>query len=122
MADWFVAHLPADHVPYWDFSLPNTAGQPRDTSAAAIAASGLLELSTLEPDHGRAAADLAAVSSILGGLSTPVYLATGTDRGAVLLHGTQNMPAGNADTGLIFGDYFFLEALQRYSVLPGHGC
>ena len=36
-------------------------------------------------------------------------------RGAILLHGTQNKPAGNYDTGLIFGDYYFLEALLRYT-------
>jgi unsaturated chondroitin disaccharide hydrolase len=41
-AEYFITHLPADKVPYWDFELPSTTGQPRDSSAAAIAASGLL--------------------------------------------------------------------------------
>ena len=44
VAHHFVAALPEDHVPYWDFRLPRTDGEPRDSSAAAIAASGLLEL------------------------------------------------------------------------------
>ena len=51
VADWFTARLPADGVPRWDFSAP--AGAPRDSSAAAIAASGLLELARLEPDAAR---------------------------------------------------------------------
>src|SRR5712671_2305869 len=39
LADYFIANLPPDFVPYWDFSQSGTA--PRDSSAAAIAASGL---------------------------------------------------------------------------------
>ncbi|KAL8290385.1 hypothetical protein RQP46_002643 [Phenoliferia psychrophenolica] len=46
MAQWFLNHLPASGVPYWDFNapLPTTL----DTSAATITASGLLLLSTFE--------------------------------------------------------------------------
>jgi len=46
-ANYFLSHLPSDAVPYWDFNAPVTATTPRDTSAAAIAASALTELSTL---------------------------------------------------------------------------
>src|SRR5206468_10719843 len=38
-ANYFLSHLPSDLVPYWDFNAPVTATTPRDTSAAAIAAS-----------------------------------------------------------------------------------
>ena len=44
VAGHFLAHLPADGIPYWDFAAPITADTPRDSSAAACAASGLLEL------------------------------------------------------------------------------
>lgn len=46
VANWFLDHLPEDGVPFWDFSVPEPeAGvTPRDTSAATIAASGLLLL------------------------------------------------------------------------------
>lgn len=43
-ADYFLNNLPPDFVPYWDFS--ECCTQPRDSSAAAIAAAGLFELST----------------------------------------------------------------------------
>lgn len=55
VADWFIDHLPPDHIPYWDFDDPAIPNAPRDTSAAAIAASGLLELSLLDPDGARSA-------------------------------------------------------------------
>lgn len=45
MADWFIEHLPADGLPFWDFDaayVPNAT--PRDSSAATIAASGMILL------------------------------------------------------------------------------
>src|SRR5205823_1490049 len=93
-ADYFLSHLPADFVPYWDFALPSTQGQPRDSSAAAIAASGLLELSRLETDPKRAARYLDAAKRILISLSES-YLTVGTSNEAILLHGTYHKPAGN---------------------------
>jgi unsaturated chondroitin disaccharide hydrolase len=114
-ADYFLARLPADKVPYWDFNLPSTGGQPRDSSAAAIAAAGLVDLASQEPDPGRAQTYLGGARDILASLSTRAYLAQGTTNQAILLHGTQNKPARNFDTGLFFGDYFLIQALQRYN-------
>lgn len=42
LADYFMANLPADGVPYWDFKAPLESDTPRDTSAAMIAACGFL--------------------------------------------------------------------------------
>lgn len=121
VADWFLAHLPADQVPYWDFDAPGIPNEPKDTSAAAIAASGLLELATLEPDAGRAARYTASARAILTALSGPAYLSEGTGGEAVLRHGTANRPAGSSNTGLIYGDYYFLEALLRLRRLAPAG-
>ena len=55
ISDWIIDHLPADRVPYWEFRRPGDPRRARDSSAAAIAASGLLELAAFEPDTGRAA-------------------------------------------------------------------
>ena len=111
-ADWFVAHLPPDRVPYWDFSVPQAPPEPRDTSAAAITASALLELSQLDPS--RAAGDVDAARGILTSLASPAYLSRGTAFRSILLHGTQNLPDGQADSGIQFGDYYFVEALNRW--------
>lgn len=43
-ADYFLAHLPSNGVPYWDFSAPVTQDTPTDTSAAVIACYGMLLL------------------------------------------------------------------------------
>src|SRR5438445_7025240 len=47
-------------------------------------------------------------------LASPAYLAAGTPSPAVLLHGVGDLPEGKAvDAGLIYGDYYFIEALAR---------
>ncbi len=119
VSDWFIDHLPPDRVPYWDFDAPGIPDAPRDSSAAAIAASGLLELAVLEPDSGRAAGYRGAAESIISSLARPPYLAPEGATEAILLHGTQDFPRGNFDTGLAFGDYYFVEALGRYLWPPG---
>ncbi|HKP89443.1 MAG TPA: glycoside hydrolase family 88 protein [Thermoleophilaceae bacterium] len=114
VADYYMAHLPADSVPYWDFQAPGIPNEPRDSSAAAVAASGLIELAQLDPDPLRGRRYLGVAEATLASLSSPAYLAEGTSSRSILLHGTSNKPAGEYDRGLIYGDYYFLEALLRY--------
>lgn len=111
-ADFFLGHLPEDKVPYWDFRLPSTDGAPRDSSAAAIAATGLLDLAAVTSgstsDRYRSGA-----LAILQSLSSPLY-AGGDNEEALLLHGTGNLPMNqNIDRPLIYGDYYYLEALSK---------
>jgi hypothetical protein len=112
-ADYFIGHLPADGVPYYDFQAPAT-DRPRDSSAAAIAASGLLWLARIEPD-GCAHTFLDAAKRILTSLSAAPYLSQGTAGAAsILLHATAQHQQGDVDNGLVYADYYFLEALLRY--------
>lgn len=109
-ADYFLAHLPADHVAYWDlvFGDQDGSGQERDSSAAAIAACGLLELGG---DRYRAAA-----GNILESLITRYSTASHPRSNALLLHGVYDKPKGiGVDEGTLWGDYFYLEALTRIS-------
>jgi unsaturated chondroitin disaccharide hydrolase len=117
-ADWFLAHLPPDRVPYWDFDAPGIPDAPRDSSAAAIAASGLLELAALDPDAARRDRYREAAEASIRSLSTGRYLARDEPTQALLLHGTQDLPRGSFDTGLVFGDHYFVEALARYLSPP----
>jgi unsaturated chondroitin disaccharide hydrolase len=110
-AAYFLGHLPSDCVPYWDFQAPGIPNAPRDSSAAAIAADGLLSLSHLDPDPARRTADRGAAGALLAALITNDLAAHGQ---ALLAHGTANKPGGNYDTGTSYGDYYFLDALQRY--------
>lgn len=43
VTDAYIRCLPDDYVPYWDFEAPGIPDEPRDASAAAIAAAGMLE-------------------------------------------------------------------------------
>ena len=46
-ADFYLLHIRADGVPPWDFDAPVESRGQVDTSAAAIAASGLFQLARL---------------------------------------------------------------------------
>eukprot|EP01037_Dinobryon_pediforme_P004347 gene4347-4395_t len=108
-ADYFLAHLPPDRVPYWDFDAPVTAATPRDTSAGAIAASALELLCTTAP-HPQRARYCAAGLTLIAALARPPYLAP-AGSAAILQHGTG--PDSEIDTALIYGDTYFVEALLR---------
>jgi unsaturated chondroitin disaccharide hydrolase len=111
-ADWFVAHLPPDAVPFWDFSDPGIPAVERDASAGAIAASGLIDLAR-HVDGERATRYRAAAERILGALSS-TYLTTGTSSAAILQHAVGQRPQGaEIDVGLVYADYYFVEALLR---------
>lgn len=112
LAEFCLARLPADQVPYWDYASPLIPDDVRDSSAAAILASALLELARLEPDAGAATrwreAALAMLESLWEGYST-----RGAVEPSILHHGTRSRPHGLQDHGLIYGDYYFVEALTR---------
>jgi unsaturated chondroitin disaccharide hydrolase len=115
VARYFISHLPEDHVPYWDFQAEAAAKTPRDSSAAAIAASALLELSSLSRLSTEKQEFREVALSILKSLCSPVYLAEGTNMSCLLQHATGSKPQDSeVDVGIIYGDYYFLEALLRY--------
>ena len=112
VADWYLANVPEDMIPYWDFGAPDIPAAPRDSSAAAIAASALADLALTDPDPAHGARYLAAAEATLTSLMTPSYLSLESNP-AVLLHGTYSWRSGITDRGLAYGDAFFLEALLR---------
>jgi unsaturated chondroitin disaccharide hydrolase len=112
VADWYLEHQPDDHVPYWDFADPEIPVAPRDSSSAAIAASGLVDLALADPSPARRTEYLHAARETLGSLMSPAYFSYGANP-AVLLHGTYLWRSGIVDRGLAYGDAFFLEALLR---------
>jgi len=112
IASYLIPRLPEDKVPYWDYGAP--AGAPRDASAAAVMASALLELSTLDPTEKASLWYDTAVGQ-LRSLSSDRYLASpGTNGGFILLHSTGNYPANSeVDVPLTYADYYYVEALMR---------
>ena len=114
VASYFVDHSPANGIPPWDFDAPGT--QPVDTSAAAIAADGLVMLSTVAGTSALKAEYLTDAENILGSLSS-LYLGPASGE-SVLSDGFPGN--GGTNTALIYGDYYFTEALLRLQdVLDG---
>jgi unsaturated chondroitin disaccharide hydrolase len=116
VANYFVGELLADDtwIPPWDFDAPGT--QPVDTSAAAIAADGLVMLSTVAGTSALKASYLQDAENILGSLSSS-YLGPPSGE-SVLFDGFPGK--GGTNTALIYGDYYFTEALLRLqNVLDG---
>jgi hypothetical protein len=119
IADMFIARTTTeDAIPYWDFDAPALADTPRDASAAAVAACGLLELSTFV-ENGDVYFNHA--EKILKSLSSEAYLAApGENQGFVLMHSTGSLAHGSEiDVPLNYADYYYLEGLQRYMNLKG---
>lgn len=116
IADFFINHknLPSDKIPYWDFDAPSRADLPRDASAAAIAASGLLELSQYSGQKGEIYKK--AASQMLASLASPTYLAkANTNNNFVLMHATGHLPGNSEiDVPLNYADYYFIEGLMRW--------
>jgi unsaturated chondroitin disaccharide hydrolase len=113
-ADYFLAHLPADHVPYWDLEFTDGSGEERDSSAAAIAACGLVELADNLTDLAQAERYRRTAHRILRSLIDNYAADASSTSNALLLHGVYDKPKGvGVDEGTLWGDYFYLEALLR---------
>lgn len=111
VAHYFIAALPGDHVPYWDFRLETLDGQPRDSSAASIAASGLLEIAEHVP-AGEKSLYSNAAERMLRSLTEHYATWDRPDFDPILLHATGS-GTSYIDGGLIFGDYFYVEAVAK---------
>ncbi|MBD1382242.1 glycoside hydrolase family 88 protein [Bacillus sp. IB182487] len=114
LANYFLNRLPEDHICYWDLIFTEGT-EERDSSAAAISACGLLELSKSLPltDSLKMYYDNAALS-IVQSLSEYYTTAQEPEANGLLKHGVY-YKAGNmgVDESCIWGDYFYFEALVR---------
>ncbi len=109
-----LGRLPEDLIPYWDHDSPLIPDDVRDSSAAAILASGLLHLASLEPDAALAERWARAAGNILHSLWEN-YTSRESPEPSLLIHATRSKPEGYMDHGLIYGDYYFVEGLLRLS-------
>lgn len=119
VTDYFIEHLPEDLIPYWDFDFDTGSTEPRDSSAAAIAVCGMMEMAKYL-DEERAARYTDAAKRILCAL---IRLCANRDyeqSNGLLLHGTYARDSKEntcKDRGVdecsTWGDYFYMEALTR---------
>lgn len=115
-ADFYIERTPSHGVPPNDWDEPEPA-VPHESSAAAIAASGLWNLSSLTGDPDRAHSYRCYALRIVDTLTEPGFLAIETPHWeGILKHGIYHQRKGlGVDESVMWGDYFFLEALSKVS-------
>lgn len=115
LAEKFLASLDAEVVPVWDFRLSPDFPPLRDSSAAAIAACGLLELATAEnaphlAENARRLVQKLCNDYLERDETCPGLLRDG-QVGDESQHRGDRLGARNVFT--VWGDYFLTEALTR---------
>ncbi|MGM0125882.1 unsaturated chondroitin disaccharide hydrolase [Enterococcus sp. AZ194] len=114
LADYYLAHLPADKIAYWDLVFTEGSTEERDTSASSITVCGLLELAKQLPltDTRRTRYEQAA-----GDILTSLFNYTTKDypeSNGLLVQGVYSKPGNlGVDECTTWGDYFYFEALIR---------
>ncbi|CAM3327312.1 glycoside hydrolase family 88 protein [Zobellia roscoffensis] len=117
LTDHFIERLPEDGIPYWDFDDPKIPESPKDASAAAVAACGMLELSELVEEEAQKEKYFNAAKKLIEILSTDAYLSGDTNQ-ALLLHSTGHHPRNSEiDMPIVYADYYYMEALLRLKKL-----
>ena len=114
-ADCFLRRRGADPIPLWDFDAPRDRPQPYDSSAAAIAASGLLDLAEQTPLVADRRRYRDAAHEMLDALCTDKFLAINTPGWeGILMHGVYHLHKNlGVDESVAWGDFFFVEALVK---------
>lgn len=118
-AEYWLTHLPADKVPYWDFdadlSQPPPLGAQKDSSAGAIAAAGLLDLAGQTKSKEHAVVYRTTALAMLDALVGPEYLAKDTPGWeGILKHGVYHTKKNlGVDESVMWGDFHFVDALTK---------
>ena len=117
MCDWWVSHNPSDYIPFYDFEDPEAFKRPKDSCAAAMAATALMRISRYVPEKSN------SYQPIIEGILTELtenYLSIGGQ----LLHGSWGNTVGRWSRELRFpqedivayGNYYFAESIFRQLV------
>lgn len=120
-AEFYLANTPfVEQAPFGRGIPPNDYDDPRqpaipDSSAAAITASGLIDLCSIIQDPVYSNRYKQAAFTILDTLCSNRYLATDTEGWeGILKHGVYHQPKGiGVDESVMWGEYFFVEAIHK---------
>jgi len=118
LANYYLNRLPPDGICHWDLVFTD-GPEERDSSAAAVAACGLLELASQMPllDPLRPVYESAAAGMTLT-LAEQYFAHDGAPGAGLLRHAVYHKPKGiGIDEACLWGDYFYLEALTRLTRL-----
>lgn len=106
--------LPSDGVPYWDYDFPDGSDEPKDSSASAIMACGIMEMSKYVPDDDP---DMIRYRELGKKMMTSLvdnYSSDGSDgKHGLIRRVTGSVPHGSSENIALYADYYYLEALLR---------
>ncbi|MBV8896370.1 MAG: hypothetical protein JO051_07655, partial [Acidobacteriaceae bacterium] len=104
---------PVDGIPPWDYNAPPENRSLLDTSAAAIAAAGMLRLCRSISDPMKGHFYWSTAIHILRNLCTGYLAAGDSEWEGVLKGGVYHLPKGlGVDESVMWGEYFFIEAVE----------
>lgn len=116
---YFIEHLPEDYIPYWDFTFKD-GDEPRDSSAAAIAVCGMLEMKKYIDDQEYCSELDHYIERMMSSLITNYAARPEDETNGLLYKGTyaRKSPYNSCDDYgvnecVLWGDYFYVEALMR---------
>ncbi len=119
VTDFFIEHLPKDLIPYWDFDFTDGTTEPKDSSSAAIAVCGILEMAKYLPAN-EAEYYTSVAKKILKSLAENYTAKAQSGSNGQLLHGVyarsseyNTCPNLGVDECNTWGDYYYIEALIR---------
>ena len=113
-AGYYIAHTPDNGVPPWDYDAPAESRKQVDTSAGAIAASGLLQLAKLSADPVKGQLYDAVARRTLATLAREHLADRDPAWEGILKGGVYHIHKGlGVDESVMWGEYFFVEALDR---------
>lgn len=112
LAGYFFSNLNDKHISCWDLVLTGD-NDDVDTSASVIAVCAVLEMASQHPDDDEI--KFLKEKALLTMLSVIKNYSVSYDDyiDALLLGGVDNVNSGRSNEALIYGDYFYLEALIR---------
>ena len=110
-SQYFIDHLPEDFIPYYDFFEPYSSVRSKDASAAAVAASGFLELYQFTNNS----LYFNSAVEILNSLSSSTFSTHNSHISSILKESTLHRGFGRVGTS--YADYYYLEAITRFKEL-----
>lgn len=119
VTEYFMEHLPADMVPFWDLCFTDGDEQPRDSSSASIAACGMLEMAKYMDDED-ALYYKDTAKQLMKSLYDNYAVKDMNASNGLVLHSTYSNHSPyntcnhyGVDECNSWGDYFYMEALTR---------
>lgn len=112
---YMLNHLPDDLIPYWDYTF-TSGDEPRDSSAAAIAVCGMLDMASMLPEGSpQRTVYESAAAQIMEALIDKCTTDIGVEYDGLIHSVTHGKPQNLAiEECAPYADYFYLEALARF--------